>query len=160
MSNTIYLYLKTHNITGLKYLGKTVSNPFTYPGSGTRWTNHLRVHGNDVSTTILQECQSKEELRNWGIYYSELWNVVNDDTFANLKIEEGDGGDTSMTPGFIEAMKVRNQIPWNIGMKDQYSQTDESNKKRSKTMKEHWSIHEHNRKGKAPWNKGLKNCRS
>jgi hypothetical protein len=35
ISMTIYLYKKTHNITGLKYLGKTAqSNPYKYPGSG------------------------------------------------------------------------------------------------------------------------------
>jgi len=31
---TIYLYKKTHNVTGLQYLGKTTRNPFTYKGSG------------------------------------------------------------------------------------------------------------------------------
>jgi hypothetical protein len=35
-----YLYVKTHNITGLKYLGYTSrKNPHKYTGSGTRWLN-------------------------------------------------------------------------------------------------------------------------
>jgi len=43
---TIYLYKKTHNITGLQYLGKTISkDPYSYTGSGVRWTNHLKKHG-------------------------------------------------------------------------------------------------------------------
>ena len=37
----IYLYKKTHNKTGLKYLGKTISkDPYTYSGSGVYWTRH------------------------------------------------------------------------------------------------------------------------
>jgi hypothetical protein len=40
---TIYLYVKTHNNTGMKYLGKTTKpDPHKYPGSGKRWTRHLK----------------------------------------------------------------------------------------------------------------------
>ena len=97
---TIYLYKKTHNKTGLQYLGKTVKNPFTYKGSGKKWLLHINQHGYDVTTEILKECQTKEELRTWGKYYSELWDVVNSrdqngkKVWANLKPEEGDGGAT------------------------------------------------------------------
>lgn len=89
---TYYLYKKTHNQTGLKYLGKTETDPYTYKGSGTRWNNHLSVHGNDVSTEVLRECESNDEIRYWGEYYSNLWNVVESDEWANLKAESGDGG--------------------------------------------------------------------
>ena len=42
----IYLYLKTHNKTGLKYLGQTSNpDPHRYAGSGTYWKRHLGVHG-------------------------------------------------------------------------------------------------------------------
>lgn len=88
----LYLYLKTHQKTGLKYLGQTIRNPFTYKGSGKRWTNHLKVHGNDVSTEILKECHSREELKKWGLYYSQLWNIVDNSEFANCTMEEGTGG--------------------------------------------------------------------
>lgn len=89
-----YVYLKTHNKTGLKYLGQTVQNPFQYKGSGTRWTHHLRKHGNDVSTKILAECSNKEELKELGIHYSKLWNIVESKEFANCTVEEGTGGRT------------------------------------------------------------------
>lgn len=89
---TYYLYKKTHNRTGLKYLGKTQSNPHTYRGSGVRWNNHLRIHGDDVSTEILCECETNDEIRYWGEYYSNLWDVVNSNEWANLKVESGDGG--------------------------------------------------------------------
>jgi len=92
MSNTIYLYLKTHNKTGLKYLGKTVQDPTKYKGSGKRWNNHIKKHGYDVTTEILFESVDASEIKDKGVYYSNLWNIVESNEFANLKIEEGDGG--------------------------------------------------------------------
>ena len=93
---TYYLYVKTHNKTGLKYLGQTTQqHPHKYRGSGTRWIHHLRKHGYDYSTEILKECVDKHELRTWGLYYSNLWNVVKDQNWANLKPEEADGGQQS-----------------------------------------------------------------
>ena len=89
----IYLYVKTHNKTGLKYLGKTISkNPHRYRGSGLYWIKHLKVHGADYTTEIIKECHSKEELKKWVLYYSDLWNVVKSKEWANLKPENGDGG--------------------------------------------------------------------
>ena len=90
---TIYLYKKTHKDTGLKYLGKTIAkDPYRYPGSGIYWTKHLEMHGNNVETEILRECNTKEELKFWGQYYSKLWNVVESKEWANLLEEAGPGG--------------------------------------------------------------------
>lgn len=89
---TIYLYVKTHNITGLKYLGKTVNkDPHKYKGSGKRWINHIKIHGYNVTTIIIKECKTSDELIFWGRYYSDLWNVVASEEWANLKPEEGQG---------------------------------------------------------------------
>lgn len=88
----IYLYVKTHRITGLKYLGKTKQDPFKYKGSGKYWTNHIKIHGNDVDTIILHECNSNQEVRELGLHYSLLWNIVESDNWANLKPENGKGG--------------------------------------------------------------------
>jgi hypothetical protein len=89
---TYYLYVKTHNQTGLKYLGKTIANPYIYKGSGVYWQNHLKKHGIDISTEIIRECQTESELIHWGRYYSNLWNVVESKEWANLISEEGPGG--------------------------------------------------------------------
>jgi hypothetical protein len=90
---TIYLYKKTHNLTGLKYLGKTISkDPYKYTGSGVYWTNHLKKHGYDVTTEILKECQTETELASWGQHYSKLWNIVESSDWANLKEEAGPKG--------------------------------------------------------------------
>lgn len=97
----MYLYVKTHNKTGLKYLGKTVSkDPYSYSGSGTVWLRHLDKHGYDYTTEILLETDNDEELKEQGVYYSNLWNVVESTEWANLIIEQGDGGDTSQSEGW------------------------------------------------------------
>lgn len=90
----IYLYLKTHNVTGLKYLGKTIRDPFTYKGSGKHWKRHIRKHGYDVTTEILFQTEDKEELKRIGLEYSEKWKVVESEEFANFIPEIGDGGST------------------------------------------------------------------
>jgi len=97
---TIYLYIKTHNKTGLKYLGKTTQkDPHKYTGSGKYWIDHLNKHGYDYTTNILLECQTNEEIQKWGLYYSNLFDVVNAKNekgkklWANLKPEFGDGDD-------------------------------------------------------------------
>lgn len=99
--NIYYLYIKTHNQTGLKYLGYTSSkDPHKYKGSGKYWLRHINIHENDVKTEILLESNSLEEIKFAGIYFSELWNIVNNDEFANLKIECGPGG--TATPDSIK----------------------------------------------------------
>ena len=105
----MYLYVKTHNKTGLKYLGKTEQkDPYNYHGSGKRWVNHLKKHGYDCTTEILLVTDNKNELQEKGIYYSNLWNIVESKEWANLVVEQGTGGDTSKTKKFIEGIKNRN----------------------------------------------------
>jgi hypothetical protein len=121
---TIYLYVKTHNKTGLEYLGQTKSNdPHKYPGSGVYWKLHLDKHGYDYTTEIIKECQTKEEVKEFGIHYSNLWNVMESNEWANLKIEQGDGGRQSeeVRKKISEAGKGR--TPWNKG-KQVWSEED------------------------------------
>jgi transposase len=113
---TIYLYVKTHNKTGLKYLGQTSSkDPHKYSGSGVYWKLHLEKHGYDYTTEILKECKSKEEIRNLGTYYSNLWNILESDEWANLKIEQGDGGRQSEEVRRRIGEAGKGRTPWNKG---------------------------------------------
>jgi hypothetical protein len=128
---TIYLYKKTHNITGLKYLGKTKQDPFKYKGSGIYWTAHLKKHGNDVTTEILLETATDEELIKAGLYYSELWNVVNSNDWANLKPEAGDGGGMpeASRKQFAEKMKGHPNWSklWSLKAKQNLAQVQKEN---------------------------------
>jgi hypothetical protein len=109
----IYLYVKTHNKSGLKYLGKTTkTDPHKYSGSGKRWLRHLKKHGYDYSTEILLATTDKEELKETGIFFSNLWNIVESDDWANLREEAGDGGDVSyfMDKAECSDMTMRQKI--------------------------------------------------
>jgi len=88
-----YLYIKTHNVTNLKYLGYTSSiDPHKYLGSGTYWVRHLKKYGYNYSTTILLATSDAEDIKATGIFFSKLFGVVKSDDWANLKLESLDGG--------------------------------------------------------------------
>ena len=91
------LYLKEHKNTGLKYLGYTKREDcHQYQGSGVYWKKHIKKHGYSVQTKILFETNNKDELKKMGMYYSNLWNVSDNPSFANLKTEEGISGSYSL----------------------------------------------------------------
>ena len=106
-----FLYVKT-SPTGLKYLGKTIKDPFIYIGSGKIWKRHLKKHKftkDDIKTEILLETGNIKELVELGAKYSKKWNIVKSDEWANLRPEMGDGGDTSK---FINYNKPGFRGPW------------------------------------------------
>src|SRR6056297_237355 len=111
----LYLYVKTHRTTGLKYLGYTSQDPHTYHGSGVYWRAHLEKHGYDYDTEILCECQDKTEVREQGLYYTELWDIVESDGWANLKEECGDGGRQSAEVRQRIGEAGKGRVPWNKG---------------------------------------------
>lgn len=91
----MYLYIKIHNVTGLKYLGKTESrDPHKYKGSGKYWNSHLKKHGNDCSTQILLATDDKDEFKETALFFSRLWNIVESRDWANLMFETGSGFDS------------------------------------------------------------------
>lgn len=87
--------VKTHNETGLKYLCMTRKKDYiNYSGSGKIWVPHLEKHGYNYSTELLFETKDKEEFRRVALEYSNNFNVVESTCWANLRDEQGDGGDT------------------------------------------------------------------
>ena len=45
------LMIKTHNVTGKKYLCMTTkADPYKYNGSGVYWKNHIKKYGKDITT--------------------------------------------------------------------------------------------------------------
>lgn len=91
----IYLYVKTHKKTGLKYFGYTKSaNPYRYKGSGLYWRNHCKRHGTSFKTKIIAKFNDdqKEEARLFAQSFSYKNDIVQSNDWANLKIEQLDGG--------------------------------------------------------------------
>lgn len=89
------LLIKTHKKTRLKYLCYTrKKNHNEYLGSGTRWRYHLKKYGKEIETELIFESEDLEQFKQIAIQKSLEYNVVNDDNWANIRIEQGDGGDT------------------------------------------------------------------
>jgi len=133
---TIYLLVKKHNKTGLKYLCQTIRTDYEkYKGSGNYWRRHIKKHGNDITTECIKECFNRDEIIKWGRYYSDLWDVVNSNEWANLKNEEGNGNTSEWAktmwqiPGFKNKMKE--------SRKETYS-SEEYKKKQSENSKRLW----------------------
>ena len=102
----VTLYIATHNITGLKYFGKT-TRYFTkedlqnnYHGSGVRWNHHLNKHGDNVTMEIYGVFSLNETDKNFvepvALKFSEENDIVNSKEWANIIPENGLSGGFSM----------------------------------------------------------------
>jgi hypothetical protein len=127
-SRPIYLYIKTHNKTGLKYFGKTTrNNPHKYLGSGKYWKAHLKKHGADYTTEIYGIYYDKDDCLKSAVEFSKTNNIVESKEWANLRIESLDGGDTSKTQGYKNSFhKIiengRKSKWWNNGLHQTFSE--------------------------------------
>lgn len=111
------LMIKRHKDTNLKYLCYTKKSGKAYDeylGSGIEWRSHLSEHGNNIETILIFESDDYNEFKNFAIETSIKYDVVNSTEWANLKIEEGDGGDT-----------VSRKIWITDGSKDKYWSKDQ-----------------------------------
>ncbi len=92
----IYLYIKQHSVTGLKYFGKTrKQNPFTYNGSGTYWQNHINKHGKEhIQTIELYGFDNQDLCTRFALKFSKDNNIVESEEWANLRPENGLDGIT------------------------------------------------------------------
>jgi hypothetical protein len=93
------LYIKRHKVTGLKYFGKSTSNLIeSYNGSGKYWKTHIAKHGKQRIEHVWnsQWFYNKKELEEFALAFSELFDIVKSNEWANLIVENGlDGGDIS-----------------------------------------------------------------
>lgn len=90
------LMIKTHNITGLKYLCITKKDNWEkYTGSGVRWKKHLQKHGNDISTELLYSSDDYNDFLMHCYFYSDMFEVSINEEFANLIPEYGYGNGTN-----------------------------------------------------------------
>ena len=127
-----YLYIKQHSVTGIKYFGKTTQDPYQYKGSGKYWKNHINKHGKEFVETIWlsEPYTNKDLLSEFALFFSEEYDIVKSDKWANLNPENGlDGGQSGPRSDETKA-KISAS---NIGKK-QKPHSAESNEKRSKTL--------------------------
>lgn len=88
-----WLYIKQHNITGLKYFGKTtLVDPSKYKGSGVQWTKHLLEHGNHVTTVWSELFTDVVSLVEYANTFSAENNIVESPEWANMIAENGRAG--------------------------------------------------------------------
>lgn len=157
-----YLYIKQHNITGLKYFGKTTRDPFKYRGSGLHWKRHLRVHGNDVTTVWVQAFFDRKKLEEYALRFSKDNMIVESTEWANMKVENGlDGGRDA---GFIghkwndeERAQISERMSRNNPMYDPKVRQKHSETMKSDLLKQRRSISKKgntNTKGKTWFNNG------
>lgn len=103
-----YLFVKQHNITGLKYFGKTTKkDPVSYKGSGKYWKRHIKKYGiYDIQTIWYKLFTDKNELVQFALDFSKRNDIVNSEEWANLKEENGlDGG---MEKGWWSEENIKN----------------------------------------------------
>lgn len=89
LDKPVHLYVKKHNLTGLKYFGRTTENPHVYQGSGAYWTRHVAKYGNDVSTRVIGTYTDSTELRAAAEAFSVEKKIVSSTKWANLLGEDG-----------------------------------------------------------------------
>ncbi len=146
----IYLYIKQHTITGLKYFGKTnKKNPYKYLGSGKYWLRHINKHGKEyVITNQVFSFNTQEDCTNFALEFSRTNNIVESEEWANMIAENGIGG--GATRGHIvykeTKIKISNankgQVSWR---KDKvFGPMSEENKQKISNAN----------KGQIPWNRG------
>jgi hypothetical protein len=99
----IHLYIKTHRVTGKKYFGQTKKDPFEYPGSGTKWGQHLREHGNDVHTEVIGTFVDRDSCKIVARKFSVENDIVKSEVWLNL-IPETLGGSN------MNGKKVRDSL--------------------------------------------------
>lgn len=105
----IYLYVKQHASTGLKYFGKTIKkDPYSYKGSGKYWRRHLRQHGRCVNTLEVWGFDDPELCKEFALQYSKDNDIVASKQWANLIEENGlDGGPTLTGKSHSETTKSK-----------------------------------------------------
>ena len=144
---TIYLYIKTHRVTGLKYFGMTTKDdPVSYKGSGSYWKRHIKKHGYDVDTEIVGIFEDDEEASAFALQFSKDNNIVVSNTWANLMEETCKTGNPAYTKGTL-GYKHTQETKEKIGKKHKDKIISEKQRElQSKKLKGRPKSEEHRRK--------------
>lgn len=118
------LMIKTHKKTNLKYLCYTKSEGCiydSYKGSGKLWKSHLKKYGDDITTELIFETNDYQKFKEFAIKKSIELNIVLSSEWANLKLEEGDGGDTVSNKRWITDGKTDKYINKDLPIPDNWT---------------------------------------
>jgi hypothetical protein len=100
MDKKLYLYVKQHKETGLKYFGMTATkDPYVYQGSGLYWRRHLKTHGGEIETLQVWEFDNIHDCETFALDFSKMNNIVESVEWANLRPENGKDGRAPGSPG-------------------------------------------------------------
>lgn len=95
--------IKRHTVTGLKYFCKSyVGDYLQYKGSGKHWTRHIKKHGVKYVVTdwVSEVFNDPTDIKEFGLFFSEFYNIVQSKEWANMKPEDGlTGGSAKGRPG-------------------------------------------------------------
>jgi len=168
------LYIKRHSVTGMKYLGKTVSDPHNYFGSGTYWRHHIAKHGKEFVETIWvsEIFIDAMLLEEFAVFMSEEFDIVNSNLWANLIVENGlDGGqDKGHMVGKVLSKEHKQKISESSKGRKLSEETKQKMRKPKtpehvaraaaaqrgrKQSPEHLAKLSAARKGRLAWNKGI-----
>lgn len=91
---SIYLCVKIHTKTNLKYFCKTVKrNPYAYLGSGVHWKRHIKYHGKQfVKTLKVWQFDDLDEATKFALKFSKDNNIVSSSKWANMQEENAIDG--------------------------------------------------------------------
>mgnify|MGYP000849786705 CR=1 FL=1 len=134
----IYLYVKTHNETNLKYFGKTIRDDYEkYSGSGKHWKSHLKKHGNNIKTVLVFASDDINEIESVALRFSEENNIVESKGWANLIPENGrDGGSLSEHHTEGSRKKMSDNRRGKVGIPAGWKHDDDTKERMSKKAKE------------------------
>lgn len=105
----VYLYVKQHSITKLKYFGKyTGVDPHKYQGSGKHWKHHLKKHGNRfIETLKIWSFNYLPDATEFALNFSYINNIVKSAEWANEIPENALDG---ISKGFKMSEESRRKI--------------------------------------------------
>lgn len=96
-----YLYIKQHAITSKLYFGKSTKDEnemLKYKGSGKHWKRHIKKYGRNHVITLWYELYDNVfDLVADALSMSKAFDIVNNESWMNLIIENGRDGGNNIT---------------------------------------------------------------
>ena len=100
----MFVYITENTINGKKYIGMCTREDTGYLGSGALLKNAIEKYGkHNFKRTIIQTCDTFEELCDAEKYWIDYYDAVNSDRYYNL-IEGGLGGNSERLKDYWQSL--------------------------------------------------------